>query len=119
MTCTSFSQLFLHLATLEKSVVWSLSALQARCKICRRKGDGENMLLCDECNRGFHLYCLKPPLKEKTQGDWYCTNCQYKMKPPSPVKKKPVYYEDDDDDSNDIDYDYSITDENTDKQYQR
>ncbi|XP_067132967.1 bromodomain adjacent to zinc finger domain protein 1A isoform X2 [Centruroides vittatus] len=118
MTCTSFSQLFLHLATLEKSVVWSLSALQARCKICRRKGDGENMLLCDECNRGFHLYCLKPPLKEIPQGDWYCTNCQYKMKPPSPVKKKPVYYEDDDDDSNDIDYDYSITDENTDKQYQ-
>ncbi|XP_023228451.1 bromodomain adjacent to zinc finger domain protein 1A-like, partial [Centruroides sculpturatus] len=57
-------------------------------------------------------------LKEIPQGDWYCTNCQYKMKPPSPVKKKPVYYEDDDDDSNDIDYDYSITDENTDKQYQ-
>lgn len=123
MTCTSFSQLFLYLATLEKSVVWSLSALQARCKICRRKGDGENMLLCDDCNRGFHLYCLKPPLKDIPQGDWYCTNCQYKMKPTSPIKKrKPIYYDDDDDDDDDnddtMDYDYSINDENLDRQYQ-
>lgn len=63
MQCTSLSQLFLYLGTLEKSVAWSRSVLKAHCRICRRRGDAENMLLCDGCNRGHHIYCLKPPLK--------------------------------------------------------
>lgn len=61
--CTSFPQIFLHLSSLEKSIIWSKSALHARCRICRRKGDGEHMLLCDGCDRGHHMYCLKPPVK--------------------------------------------------------
>lgn len=63
MSSTSLSQLFVHLATLEKSVAWSKSILNARCRLCRRKGDAEHMLLCDGCDRGHHMYCLKPPLK--------------------------------------------------------
>ena len=58
----SLSQVFLHLSVLEKSIMWSKSALHARCRICRRKGDGEHMLLCDGCDRGHHMYCLKPPV---------------------------------------------------------
>ena len=64
--CTSFPQIFLHLSSLEKSIIWSKSALHARCRICRRKGDGEHMLLCDGCDRGHHMYCLKPPVKVST-----------------------------------------------------
>ena len=60
---TSLSQVFLHLSTLEKAVTWSKSVLHTRCKLCRRKGDPEKMLLCDQCDRGHHMYCLKPPLK--------------------------------------------------------
>ena len=63
MGVTSLSQIFLHLAVLEGSVAWSKSALHARCKLCRRKGDAEKMLLCDNCDRGHHMYCLKPPVK--------------------------------------------------------
>ena len=48
---------------LDSNIAWSKSALNARCQICRRKTDGEHMLLCDGCDRGHHLYCLKPPLK--------------------------------------------------------
>lgn len=59
---TNWSQLFVHLSTLHNSVAWHRSALNAQCRICRRRRDAENMLLCDGCNRGHHLYCLKPKL---------------------------------------------------------
>lgn len=68
---TNWSQLFLHLSTLENSVAWNRSACNARCRICRRRRDGENMLLCDGCNKGHHLYCLKPKL------DVICFNMFY------------------------------------------
>ncbi|KFM78225.1 Bromodomain adjacent to zinc finger domain protein 1A, partial [Stegodyphus mimosarum] len=87
LRCTSTSQLFVHLGTLERSVAWSRSGLKAHCRICRRRGDGENMLLCDGCNRGHHLYCLKPPLKCIPEGDWFCLSCRPIEKPASPQKK--------------------------------
>lgn len=62
MASTSWSQLFLHLSTLENSIAWARSALNAQCRICRKRRDAENMLLCDGCNKGHHLYCLKPKL---------------------------------------------------------
>ncbi|XP_054713885.1 bromodomain adjacent to zinc finger domain protein 1A-like isoform X2 [Uloborus diversus] len=88
MQCTSASQLFMHLGTLERSVAWSRSVLKAHCRICRRRGDAENMLLCDECNRGHHLYCLKPPLKSIPEGDWFCVSCKPIEKPETPQKKQ-------------------------------
>lgn len=59
---TSYSQIFLHYSTLDSCIMWSKSTLLARCRICRRQKDSENMLLCDSCNNGHHLYCLKPKL---------------------------------------------------------
>ena len=64
LACTSFSQVFVHLNTLDQSITWSKSVLNARCRLCRRKGDAEHMLLCDGCDRGHHMYCLKPPITE-------------------------------------------------------
>jgi len=66
MLSTSLSQLWVHCSVLETSVVWSRSSLHAYCRICRRKTDGEHMLLCDACDRGHHMYCLKPPVKVST-----------------------------------------------------
>lgn len=57
------AQVFVHLSSLERSVLWSRSVLNARCRICRRKGDADNMLLCDGCDRGHHTHCLRPRLK--------------------------------------------------------
>ncbi|PSN58246.1 hypothetical protein C0J52_00127 [Blattella germanica] len=76
MASTSFSQLTLHLSSLDNSIQWSRSALNAHCRLCRRRGDGENMLLCDGCNKGHHLYCLKPKLAKVPQGDWFCFKCR-------------------------------------------
>ncbi|XP_050295033.1 bromodomain adjacent to zinc finger domain protein 1A isoform X2 [Anthonomus grandis grandis] len=91
---TSFSQVFLHYGTLDSCIVWSKSALLARCRICRRQNDSENMLLCDSCNLGHHLYCLKPKLTAVPKGDWFCDRCkkekeeQEKLLSPEPVKKR-------------------------------
>ena len=72
---SSFSQVFLHLATLERAVMWSRSLMNVRCRICRRKGGDEYMLLCDGCDHGYHTYCLKPALQSVPEGDWFCQNC--------------------------------------------
>lgn len=63
LASTSFSQIFLHYSTLDSCVLWTKSLLLSKCRICRRRNDSENMLLCDGCNLGQHLYCLKPKLK--------------------------------------------------------
>ncbi|XP_071533691.1 bromodomain adjacent to zinc finger domain protein 1A isoform X2 [Panulirus ornatus] len=98
MASTSLSQLCLHYATLDNSITWSRSALNARCRICRRKADAENMLLCDNCDKGHHIYCLKPKLKEIPSGDWFCDRCKPKEKPKSPRKNRHIYKDVSDDD---------------------
>nr|DAD29847.1 TPA_asm: hypothetical protein HUJ06_031315 [Nelumbo nucifera] len=39
------------------------------CRICFKSGKAR-MIECDDCLGGFHLRCLKPPLKEVLEGDW-------------------------------------------------
>lgn len=60
--------------------MWSKSILNARCKICRKKGDAENMVLCDGCDRGHHTYCVRPKLKTVPDGDWFCPECRPKQR---------------------------------------
>ena len=86
-------QVFLHLATLDNSVTWSRSLTKTRCRVCRKGGDHEKMLLCDGCDKGHHIYCLKPKLKSIPEGDWFCDKCKPKLKPKSPAKKRKVYVE--------------------------
>ena len=81
---TSYSQVFVHLATLERAVMWSRSLMNVRCRICRRKGGDEYMLLCDGCDHGYHMYCLRPPLVDVPEGDWFCYDC----KPVTPSKTR-------------------------------
>ena len=42
------------------------------CHVCGKKDDEEDneMLLCDNCNRGFHQQCLIPQLEEVPDGEW-------------------------------------------------
>ncbi|XP_004867628.1 bromodomain adjacent to zinc finger domain protein 1A [Heterocephalus glaber] len=80
LSSASLSQVFLHLSTLDRSVIWSKSILNARCKMCRKKGDAENMVLCDGCDRGHHTYCVRPKLKTVPEGDWFCPECRPKQR---------------------------------------
>ncbi|XP_065198201.1 tyrosine-protein kinase BAZ1B-like isoform X2 [Sycon ciliatum] len=72
----TLSRLHLLQAILDECIQWHKSAENARCKICRKKSDDVNMLLCDDCNQGFHIYCLRPVLHKIPSGHWACPSCQ-------------------------------------------
>nr|XP_034834087.1 bromodomain adjacent to zinc finger domain protein 1A [Maniola hyperantus] len=91
MECRSFAALVLHLLALDSSVSWAASVLNASCRLCRRRTDPDNMLLCDGCNKGHHLYCLKPKLAKVPEGDWFCEQCKPKEK--TPRKRRKLYTE--------------------------
>lgn len=42
------------------------------CYIC---GDGGNLLICDGCEKEYHLACLRPRLEIVPEGDWECDEC--------------------------------------------
>jgi hypothetical protein len=42
------------------------------CNICN---DGGHLILCDNCNRAFHLDCVTPPLAYVPARKWRCPSC--------------------------------------------
>ncbi|KAF5304910.1 hypothetical protein FQR65_LT00794 [Abscondita terminalis] len=94
LAASSYSQIFLHYSTLDKCILWTRSAFLARCLVCKRKSDPGSMILCDNCNKGQHLFCFKPKLKAIPEGDWFCKECQKekdkqeKLANPEPKPKK-------------------------------
>ncbi|XP_017227606.1 origin of replication complex subunit 1A [Daucus carota subsp. sativus] len=62
------------------------------CRVCFKAGRAV-MIECDDCLGGFHLKCLKPPLKAVPDGDWICGFCEArklgkKVELPVPPKGK-------------------------------
>uniref|UniRef100_A0A8C5HGZ4 Zinc finger protein DPF3-like n=1 Tax=Gouania willdenowi TaxID=441366 RepID=A0A8C5HGZ4_GOUWI len=48
------------------------------CKSCSLCGTSENddqLLFCDDCDRGYHMYCLKPQMTQPPEGSWSCHLC--------------------------------------------
>ncbi|XP_061924236.1 tyrosine-protein kinase BAZ1B [Entelurus aequoreus] len=72
----TFSRMHVLLGMLDACIKWDMSAENARCKVCRKKGDDEKHILCDECNKAFHLFCLRPVLHRIPEGEWLCPACQ-------------------------------------------
>ncbi|KAH8318080.1 hypothetical protein KR074_007621 [Drosophila pseudoananassae] len=75
MESTSYAQVFLHLNLLHDCIQWRSSTNKSLCKVCRRGSDPEKMLLCDECNGGTHMFCMKPKMRTVPEGNWYCKDC--------------------------------------------
>ena len=79
--------------------IFVLPALKNNCLLLEKliilfAGDAEKMLLCDGCDRGFHMYCLNPPVKKVPEGDWYCADCRPKeTKRASRPRKRPAKLE--------------------------
>ena len=54
-----------------------------KCDLCYEENEvncqgwQNNLVICDNCDRGFHTNCHNPPidLNEHT-GDWFCSECQ-------------------------------------------
>lgn len=45
------------------------------CQSCRGGHYEDKIILCDRCDRGWHLFCLTPPMKKVPKGDWVCPIC--------------------------------------------
>nr|XP_057912410.1 zinc finger protein DPF3 isoform X3 [Doryrhamphus excisus] len=41
------------------------------CGVCVQ----DQLLFCDDCDRGYHMYCLKPPMTQPPDGSWSCHVC--------------------------------------------
>ncbi|EEF43374.1 Histone-lysine N-methyltransferase ATXR6, putative [Ricinus communis] len=53
---------------------------------CQECGSGQSpaeLLLCDKCDRGYHLFCLRPILVSVPKGSWFCPSCSLQKKPKS------------------------------------
>lgn len=73
--CRSAAQVSLCIHQLERSIAWEKSVNKVTCLVCRRGDDDENLLLCDGCDRGCHLYCHRPRMAAVPEGDWFCSVC--------------------------------------------
>ena len=46
------------------------------CFVCGEKKGAATILLCDHCQCGWHMACLKPSLSILPSGDWICPCCR-------------------------------------------
>jgi len=45
------------------------------CQVCKDHRHWGSMLMCDNCDTGWHTFCLSPPLEDVPEGDWVCPKC--------------------------------------------
>ncbi|XP_065176525.1 zinc finger protein ubi-d4-like [Sycon ciliatum] len=45
------------------------------CGVCGTSDNDDELLFCDDCDRGYHMYCLKPPITSPPEGRWVCILC--------------------------------------------
>ncbi|KAF9146698.1 hypothetical protein BGX30_010760 [Mortierella sp. GBA39] len=61
------------------------------CKTCQKceSTDNENkMMMCENCDKGWHCYCLDPPLDTVPTGAFYCDGCKERYPDRIPPRKK-------------------------------
>ncbi len=58
---------------------------ETACQECSKTDRGEQMLLCDGCDHGYHMDCLEPPLVNVPKGDWFCPACTKAKKPAAAI----------------------------------
>jgi hypothetical protein len=49
------------------------------CEVCHMTDADDQeraMLLCERCGKGYHLFCLTPPLTSVPDGEWECPECR-------------------------------------------
>ncbi|KAK2176405.1 hypothetical protein NP493_664g02049 [Ridgeia piscesae] len=74
-SCMDYSE---ELAARAKNSPWQCIDCKT-CFICEDSGDPDAMLFCDACDKGYHMNCHKPPIKEKPTGKWVCSGCEAEL----------------------------------------
>lgn len=76
----------------EFSMVSQLSLWQCinckTCVVCNTSTDTEELLVCDACDKGYHMACHKPKATHRPLGKWLCKTCTDIGKKPSVPKIK-------------------------------
>nr|CAB3257896.1 histone acetyltransferase KAT6A [Phallusia mammillata] len=80
-TCMKLSS---ELAAKVRNLQWQCIECKS-CKVCGSKGNADNLLFCDSCDRGFHMECCTPPLSKMPKGSFVCELCRSEAS----GKKKP------------------------------
>ncbi|XP_014669721.1 PREDICTED: histone acetyltransferase KAT7-like isoform X2 [Priapulus caudatus] len=71
-SCFRFSE---KLTEKIRSYKWLCYKCKA-CEICDTSKNERQLLLCDECDRGYHIYCMEPKLKKMPETAWTCEICK-------------------------------------------
>jgi hypothetical protein len=45
------------------------------CEVSNDSPEWPRMIICDLCDRSYHLCCLKPPINDFPEGSWFCYRC--------------------------------------------
>jgi len=66
-----------HLPNLDPTIIMStwIPPFDYPCQVCQKINDANQMLFCNNCNGGYHLFCLKLELIQVPVGIWYCSSC--------------------------------------------
>ncbi|KAL6508442.1 hypothetical protein OROHE_021575 [Orobanche hederae] len=64
----------LHRASTEKNNK-KLKYCSKPCRGCERMESTSNMLVCDNCERAFHVSCYNPHITVLPVGEWICGSC--------------------------------------------
>ncbi|KAJ7945269.1 Histone-lysine N-methyltransferase ATXR6 [Quillaja saponaria] len=58
------------------------------CEQCGSGDRDDELLLCDKCDRGFHMKCIRPIVVRIPIGSWLCPNCSGERRVRSLSQKK-------------------------------
>uniref|UniRef100_A0A6G1S5X2 Zinc finger protein DPF3 n=1 Tax=Aceria tosichella TaxID=561515 RepID=A0A6G1S5X2_9ACAR len=70
-TCMNFTE---NILLSVKKYRWQCIECKS-CGLCGTSDNDDQLLFCDDCDRGYHVYCLNPPLDKPPDGNWSCTLC--------------------------------------------
>ena len=45
------------------------------CEKCKGGHYEDKIILCDRCDKGWHMFCLSPAMEKVPDGEWVCPSC--------------------------------------------
>ncbi|KAL9234221.1 hypothetical protein vseg_009116 [Gypsophila vaccaria] len=57
------------------------------CRVCLTDKDDDDIVMCDGCDHGYHIYCMNPPRTSIPRGKWFCLKCDAGIKAIRKAKK--------------------------------
>uniref|UniRef100_A0AAZ3SIC3 PHD-type domain-containing protein n=1 Tax=Oncorhynchus tshawytscha TaxID=74940 RepID=A0AAZ3SIC3_ONCTS len=84
-TCLQFTD---NMMMAVKTYLWQCIECKS-CSLCGTSENDDQLLFCDDCDRGYHMYCLKPPMTQPPEGSWSCHLCLDLLKDKASAYEEP------------------------------